>query len=149
LGFNSRLDSLQAAVLGVKLKYLDAWNEARRRAAHKYNQLLRGLPVKTPIESEQSWHVYHQYTIRTPRRDELAEHLKRHGIGTMVYYPIPIHQQAVYASAGKTPSLPRAEAAAKEVLSLPIYPENTDEQLEEVASAIVDFFRGSNGSSAH
>jgi dTDP-4-amino-4,6-dideoxygalactose transaminase len=149
LGFNSRLDSLQAAVLGVKLKYLDAWNEARRKAAHKYNQLLSELPVKTPMVSEQAWHVYHQYTIRTPRRDELAEHLKRRGIGTMVYYPIPIHQQAVYASAGETPSLPHAEAAAKEVLSLPIYPEITDGQVETVASAIRDFFHGGNGSSAY
>ncbi len=149
LGFNSRLDSVQAAVLGVKLKYLDAWNEARRSVALKYNRLLRDLPVKTPSEGEDRSHVYHQYTIRTPRRDELAEHLKRRGIGTMVYYPIPIHQQAVYASAGKISSLPHAEAAAKEVLSLPIYPELTDEQLETVAKAIGDFFFSGNGSSAH
>src|SRR5215831_3825235 len=149
LGFNSRLDSLQAAVLGVKLKYLDAWNEARRRAANKYNQLLREFPVKTPMETTQAWHVYHQYTIRTPRRDELAEHLKQRGIGTMVYYPVPIHQQAVYASSGKVPSLPHAEAAAKQVLSLPIYPEITDEQLETVVGAISDFFSGGSGSSAH
>jgi dTDP-4-amino-4,6-dideoxygalactose transaminase len=100
------------------------------------------------MESTQAWHVYHQYTIRTPRRDELAEHLKRRGIGTMVYYPVPIHQQPVYASYGKAPSLPHAEAAAKQVLSLPIYPEITDEQLETVAGAIRDFF-SSYGSSAH
>ncbi len=146
MGFNSRLDTLQAAVLAVKLKYLDRWNEERNRAARRYNELLQDLPLKLPFEAKNRSHVYHQYTIRTPHRDELALHLKQRGIGTMVYYPIPIHQQKIYASAGKVPSLPNSEAAASDVLSLPIYPEITDEQLAAVSGAIRDFF---NGRAAH
>jgi len=142
LGFNSRLDTIQAAVLAVKLKYLDRWNEQRNRAAGRYKELLQGLPVELPFEAKNRSHVYHQYTIRTAHRDQLALHLKQRGIGTMVYYPIPIHQQNIYASAGETPFLPNAEAAASEVLSLPIYPEITDEQLAAVSGAIRDFFNG-------
>jgi len=142
LGFNSRLDTLQAAVLAVKLKYLDRWNEERNRAARRYNELLQGLPLKLPFEAKNRSHVYHQYTIRTVHRDQLALHLKQRGIGTMVYYPIPIHQQKIYASAGGVPSLPNAEAAASDVLSLPIYPEITDEQLAAVSGAMRDFFNG-------
>src|SRR5262249_29233293 len=149
LGFNSRLDSIQAAVLGVKLKYLDSWNEARRKVARRYNELLRELPIKTPFEATDRSHVYHQYTIRTPHRDELAHHLKQRGTGTMLYYLVPIHRQALYASNGVTPSLPNAEAAAKEVLSLPIYPEITEDQLLTVAEAITDFFRGRSGNGLH
>jgi len=84
LGFNSRLDSLQAAILGVKLKYLDRWNEARRQVAQRYNELLADLPVVTPYELPDAYHVYHQYTIRAPQRDALAAHLKKRGIGTMI-----------------------------------------------------------------
>ena len=142
LGFNSRLDTLQAAVLAVKLKYLDRWNEERNRAARRYNELLQDLPLKLPFEAKNRSHVYHQYTIRTVHRDQLALHLKQRGIGTMVYYPIPIHQQKIYASAGGVPSLPNAEAAASDVLSLPIYPEITDEQLAAVSGAMRDFFNG-------
>ena len=142
LGFNSRLDTIQAAVLAVKLKYLDRWNEQRNRAAGRYKELLQGLPVELPFEAKNRSHVYHQYTIRTAHRDQLALHLKQRGIGTMVYYPIPIHQQKIYASAGGVPSLPNAEAAASDVLSLPIYPEITDEQLAAVSGAMRDFFNG-------
>lgn len=141
LGFNSRLDTLQAAILGVKLKYLDAWNEARRRVAQRYNELLAGLPVTTPYESPDVYHVYHQYTIRAPQRDALAAHLKERGIGTMVYYPVPLHLQKLYADLGYGEgSLPASEAAAREVLSLPMYPELTEAQQYEIAEAIREFY---------
>jgi len=141
LGFNSRLDSLQAAILKVKLKYLDDWNEARRWVAQRYNELLAGLPVTTPYESPDVYHVYHQYTIRAPQRDALAAHLKEHGIGTMVYYPVPLHQQELYASLGYGEnSLPASETASQEVLSLPMYPELTEEQQAAVAQAIQEFY---------
>jgi dTDP-4-amino-4,6-dideoxygalactose transaminase len=141
LGFNSRLDSLQAAILGVKLKYLDEWNEGRRRVAQRYNELLPGLPVTTPYESPDVYHVYHQYTIQAEQRDALAAYLKERGIGTMIYYPVPLHLQKLYASLGyKEGSLPASEAASREVLSLPMYPELTEAQHQEVARAIWEFY---------
>jgi dTDP-4-amino-4,6-dideoxygalactose transaminase len=141
LGFNSRLDSLQAAILGVKLKYLDEWNEARRRVAQRYNELLAGLPVTTPYESPDVYHVYHQYTIRAPQRDALAAHLKERGIGTMIYYPVPLHIQRLYAGLGYGKgSLPASETASREVLSLPMYPELTKAQQVAVAGAIRGFY---------
>ena len=143
LGFNSRLDSLQAAILGVKLNYLDGWNKERRRVAQRYNELLAGLPVTTPHESPDAYHVYHQYTIRAPERDALAAYLKERGIGTMIYYPVPLHLQELYASLGyQVGSLPASEAASRQVLSLPMYPELREAQLEEVAGAITRFYRG-------
>jgi len=141
LGFNSRLDSIQAAILGVKLNHLEEWNRKRRQVAQKYNELLRDTPVVTPYEAPNIEHVYHQYTIRADQRDQLAEFLKENGVGTMVYYPIPIHLQTIYKDLGyKEGSLPHSEKAAKEVLSLPMYPELTDEQIETVAGAIRKFY---------
>ena len=143
LGFNSRLDSLQAAILGVKLKYLDEWNEARRRVVQRYNELLAGLPVTTPYESPDAYHVYHQYTIRAPQRDALAAYLKERGIGTMVYYPVPLHLQGLYASLGYDKgNLPVSEAASSEVLSLPMYPELTKAQQVTIAEAMREFYGG-------
>jgi dTDP-4-amino-4,6-dideoxygalactose transaminase len=141
LGFNSRLDSLQAAILGVKLKYLGDWNEGRRQVAQRYNDLLADLPVTMPYESPNGVHVYHQYTIRAPQRDELAAYLKERGIGTMIYYPVPLHLQGLYAGLGYgNGSLPASEAACREVLSLPMYPELTEEQQQQVARAISEFY---------
>ena len=143
LGFNSRLDSLQAAILGVKLNYLDEWNEGRRRAAQLYNDLLADLPVTTPYEAPDMYHVYHQYTIRAPRRDILAAYLKKRGIDTMIYYPVPLHLQGLYASLGYGEgSLPASEAASREVISLPMYPELTEAQQQEVPWAIREFYDG-------
>ena len=142
LGFNSRLDTLQAAILGVKLNYLDEWNEARRQVAQRYNELLAGLPVTTPYESPDVYHVYHQYTIRVQQRDALAAYLKERGIGTMVYYPVPLHLQGLYAGLGYGEgSLPVSEAVSREVLSLPTYPELTEAQQVEVAEAIRGFYK--------
>jgi len=123
IGYNSRLDEIQAAILRVKLTYIDEANEGRRKAAHCYNELLKDMPgIVTPYEDNRGKHVYHQYTIRVlnGRRDELKEHLAEKGIGTMIYYPVPVHQLPVYKD--KSPTLPIAERIAAEVLSLPIWP---------------------------
>jgi len=139
VGFNSRLDALQAALLDAKLNHLDTWNARRREVAGTYHRLLAGLPLETPVERPNVTHVYHQYTIQTDRRDELAAHLKSRGIGTMIYYPVPLHKQNLYAGQ-VSGSFPVAERAAQRVLSLPMFPELTEAQQEEVAGAIRDFF---------
>lgn len=142
LGFNSRLDSLQAAILRVKLMHLDAWNEARRQVACHYNEMLAALPITTPFESRHVYHVYHQYTIRAPERDALLAYLNERGIGAKIYYPVPLHSQKAYAGLGYGPnSLPVAEAVSREALSLPMYPELTKEQQEKVASALKEFYK--------
>jgi dTDP-4-amino-4,6-dideoxygalactose transaminase len=141
LGFNSRLDALQAAILRVKLRHLDSWNEARREVARRYNELLADLLVTTPDESPDVYHVYHQYTVRAPQRDALQAFLKQRGIGSMIYYPLPLHRQKLYSGLGNAEvSLPHAEQAAQEVLSLPMYPELTLAQQEQVAQAIRTFY---------
>lgn len=139
-GYNSRLDTLQAAVLSVKLPHLAAWNQRRRELARVYDDLLADVPVVKPASDP--GHVYHQYTIRTPRRDALAAHLHAKGVGTMVYYPTALHCQPAFVEFGYAAgSLPISERAAAEVLSLPMFPELTDSQVEQVVSAIKDFFR--------
>ncbi|MDQ4076222.1 MAG: DegT/DnrJ/EryC1/StrS family aminotransferase [Chloroflexota bacterium] len=143
LGFNSRLDSLQAAILRVKLRYLNGWNESRRKIAYYYNELLAGLPVTTPYEAPEVYHVYHQYTIRAPERNALVAYLEGQGISTMVYYPVPLHRQRLYSELGYGEgSLPMSEAASDEVLSLPIFPELSPVQQERVAMAIRQFYNG-------
>jgi len=141
LGFNSRLDTLQAAILNVKLNYLEQWNEGRRTVAYRYNDLLSDVPVVTPYESPDSHHVYHQYTIRSSRRDELAAHLKDHRVSTMIYYPIPLHRQQLYAEMAAL-RFPNAELAGKEVLSLPIFPELALRDQEVIADTIRSLFDG-------
>ena len=144
LGFNSRLDSLQAAVLRVKLRYLDGWQEARQEVAARYDAMLAAsdVPVTTPVVRPDMRHVYHQYTLRAPRRDELLAHLNSRGIGAVVYYPLPLHLQGLYADLGLGEgSLPVAEQAGREVLSLPMYPELTETQQEQVVAAIAEFYR--------
>ena len=141
LGVNSRLDAIQAAILSVKLTYLNGWNERRRQCAARYNEMLRDLPVDLPVEKPYAYHVYHQYTIRIDRRDELAALLKSKEIGTMVYYPIPLHRQKLYAGEC-TQSLPVSERAADRVLSLPMYAELTEYQQSTVVGAIREFFKG-------
>ncbi|HKD92634.1 MAG TPA: DegT/DnrJ/EryC1/StrS family aminotransferase [Terriglobales bacterium] len=145
VGTNSRLDSIQAAILDVKLKYLDRWAEGRRRNAARYNQLFgsAGLDevVKTPIEPAGYSHIFNQYTVLAPRRDQLRQYLSERGIPTEIYYPFPLHLQPAFAGLGYLPgSLPVTEAVAGEVLSLPIYPELRDEQLQAVVRAIADFY---------
>jgi dTDP-4-amino-4,6-dideoxygalactose transaminase len=145
VGINSRLDALQAAVLNVKLKYLDEWTTARQRNAARYNQLFRaaGLEeITTPHAHADSRHVFNQYTIRCPHRDELKAHLQKNDIGTEVYYPVPLHLQQCFQVLGHQPGeLPETELAARECLSLPIYPELTAEQQQYVVERIAEFYR--------
>jgi UDP-N-acetyl-3-dehydro-alpha-D-glucosamine 3-aminotranferase len=137
-GWNSRLDEIQAAILRVKLRHLDAWSEGRRERAAQYDRLLGGIDgVVIPRVADDCQHVYHQYTIRVPKRDRVQKMLADLGIASTVYYPTPIHLQPIYAGLGyKVGDLPETEKAAREVLSLPIYPELTDEQLEQVAQGL-------------
>lgn len=137
-GWNSRLDELQAAILRVKLKYLDTWNEARKRNAGTYDSLLRNIPeVITPTVTQWGSHVFHQYTIRVSVRDQLQKELAAQGVSTMVYYPQPIHLQPIFRHLGyKEGDLPETERACREVLSLPMYPELTISQMEYIAQAL-------------
>lgn len=137
IGYNSRLDEIQAAILRVKLPYIDEANEGRRKAAHRYNELLKDIPgIVTPFEDPDGKHVYHQYTIRVLSgcRDELKEHLAEQGIGTMIYYPIPVHQLPVYKE--NSPTLPIAERVATEVLSLSLWPGIGEELQGRVAREV-------------
>jgi dTDP-4-amino-4,6-dideoxygalactose transaminase len=141
LGINSRLDTLQAVVLKVKLPYLDRWNELRRLFARRYTELLSGLPVSTPVVPAARDHIFHQYTLRAPKRNALAEHLRAKGIPHGVYYPIPLHLQKAYAALGGKPGqFPVTEQAAAEVISLPMHTELTEEQQQHVAGAIREFY---------
>jgi dTDP-4-amino-4,6-dideoxygalactose transaminase len=143
VGGNFRIDAIQAAMLSIKLPHLEAWTDQRRTVAAHYNERLAGLPLVTPAELPDRRHVYHQYTIRVPdgRRDQLAQHLGKHGIGHGVFYPVPLHLQQCFADlGGKEGDLPVAEQAAREALSLPIYPGLTEQQQDTVAHAIGAFF---------
>ena len=141
-GGNCRLDELQAAVLRIKLKYLDARNQRRREIAAFYSSRFAPHGVSVPTEVPGEVHVYHQYVIRTPRRDALSSYLKGAGIETGIHYPVPLHRQPAWLRAyGEMPALPRAERLAQEILSLPVFPDLTDAEVERVADAVVSFFR--------
>lgn len=143
LGFNSRLDELQAAILRVKLPHLDRWNTTRRTWAREYNRQLADLEeVTTPEEQPYAKHVYHLYVIRVPRRDALARWLKAHGVATAIHYPVPVHIQKACEIFGYSPgSLPVSESISQQILSLPMYPELTLEQIGYVCQTIRDYFR--------
>ncbi len=145
VGINSRLDTLQAAVLGVKLKHLAEWTEARRDNAARYTRLFQesGLAARVtlPNEHEQCWHVWNQFTLRIPhgRRDSVRTQLAQRGIGSEIYYPVPLHQQECFEPLGYSEGdLPHTERAAAEVLSLPIFPELTAVEQERVVEALVE-----------
>jgi dTDP-4-amino-4,6-dideoxygalactose transaminase len=145
IGINSRLDALQAAVLGVKLRCLDRWNEARRAKAARYDELFAagGLNefLMTPTTHEHRRHIYHQYTLRCSRRDELLEHLRIAGIGCEVYYPVPLHRQECFAYLGyRQGSLPASEQLAADALSLPVYAELDDEMQDYVVEKVTEFY---------
>jgi len=142
VGGNFRLDALQAAVVSAKLPYLDGWTAARQRNAKRYNQLLGegGLAIGLPAVVTDR-HIFNQYVIRVSDRDKLQAHLKRNGVGTEVYYPVPLHLQECFAYLGYTEgSFPESERAAKETLALPVYPELTDSQAQFVAGCVREFF---------
>lgn len=146
VGGNFRLDALQAAVLRVKLKYLDSWTAGRQRNAATYRRLFQaaGLDkiVGLPVEPPNMRHIYNQFVVRFPRRDALMEHLKKHQIGCEVYYPVPMHVQECFADLGyKVGDFPLSEAAAQESLAIPIYPELTEAMLLSVVNAIANFYQ--------
>lgn len=140
-GWNSRLDELQAAVLRVKLRHLPEWQRARQAHAAAYSKLLLGIPgIAPPLVPENYEHVFHQYTIRVEQRDALQQALSARNIGSAVYYPVPLHLQPLYRSLGhKRGDFPHAEHAAKEVISLPMYPELRAEQIDRVAATVAEF----------
>ncbi|HEY6768393.1 MAG TPA: DegT/DnrJ/EryC1/StrS family aminotransferase [Candidatus Sulfotelmatobacter sp.] len=162
MGWNSRLDAIQAAILRVKLKYVEGWNDARRRVAATYDRLFidaglartsssgtgtqppqdfESYPIQLPYTSPLAHHVFHQYVVRAYRRDELREFLTARQIGTEIYYPIPLHLQPVFVYLGhREGDFPHAERAAKEVLALPMFPELTEDEQRRVVSSISDFY---------
>ena len=141
LGYNSRLDELQAAILRVKLGHLERWNGRRRFLAHRYAAALTGLPIQIPVDPPGRLSAYNMFTVRTARRDDLREALHLARIHTMVYYPRPLHLEAPYRGFGAGPgSLPVAEEAAATVLSLPCFPTLSDAQVERIAGVISAFF---------
>jgi dTDP-4-amino-4,6-dideoxygalactose transaminase len=144
VGWNSRMDGFQGAVLGVKMKYIDAWTRQRQEKAALYSQLLAGIEgVELPALMDGAESVYHLYVIQTDRRDELQAYLKDHGIDTGLHYPIPLHLQEAYSGLGyKAGDFPVAERAAGRILSLPIYPELQEGQIRYVSEKIREFFSG-------
>jgi dTDP-4-amino-4,6-dideoxygalactose transaminase len=141
LGLNSRLDTLQAAILRVKLPHLEEYNCARRKAASRYNELLTGLPVTVPFVAPGADHIFHQYTLRVPKRDGLAAFLREKGIPHGIYYPVPLHLQKAFAmSGGKKGDFPVTERATEEVISLPIHTELTDEHLKFITGSVREFY---------
>jgi dTDP-4-amino-4,6-dideoxygalactose transaminase len=137
IGFNSRLDELQAVILRIKLAHVDDYNRSRRGIARRYNQLLNGSGVDTPTIPEDRYHVFHQYTILCDERDRVREHLLARDIASAVYYPVPLHRQKAFADTAQ-PELPVTDAIAARCLSLPIFPEMTETQIDSVCDALVD-----------
>jgi dTDP-4-amino-4,6-dideoxygalactose transaminase len=139
-GFNYRLEAIQAAALRVKLRHLDAWTEARRAHARRYEQALEGVAVATPAEAPSAEHVYHLYVIRAAERDRLQAHLAAQGIQTGIHYPIPVHLQPAFRDLGyREGDFPVSEVWARTILSLPMYPELTSAQIDEVADVVAEF----------
>ncbi len=145
IGINSRLDEIHAAILRVKSKHVDLWNEARRRNARRYAAALQNVKgLVTPYEDKNCYHVYHQYTIRTPRREELRSFLKQRGVTTAVYYPIPLHLQKSLAYLGYSQGeFTASEKAAQEVLSIPVYAELEPEKVDDICDCIKECFHAS------
>lgn len=138
-GINSRLDELQAAILRVKLKYLDQWNKERQKVAHLYNGLLKDVYI-TPLEKSECYHVFHLYVIRTRHREGLQSHLKENGIDTLIHYPVPVHLQKAYKDLQyKVGDFPVAERLSKEILSLPIYPELSEDDVRYICHKICEY----------
>jgi dTDP-4-amino-4,6-dideoxygalactose transaminase len=136
LGYSSRLDELQAALLRVKLRHLPAWNDRRREIAARYRELLQGAPLVLAQERAPAHHIYHQFTVRTPKRDALVGALADAGVGTAVHYPIPIPAQPMFAVQDVDRAFPNAARAAAEVVSLPCFPELSDDEVRSVAEAV-------------
>ncbi|MGH9580714.1 MAG: DegT/DnrJ/EryC1/StrS family aminotransferase, partial [Terriglobales bacterium] len=152
IGWNSRLDAIQAAILRVKLKYLEEWNSRRRERAATYDRLLAesGLAssradsqpaVEPPYTAAEAHHVFHQYVVRARRRDDLRKHLNERGVGTEIYYPLPLHLQKCFSYLGYGEgAFPESERAAREVLALPMFPELTEAEQEYVVECMAEFY---------
>ena len=139
-GLNSRLDEIQAAILRVKLKHLDEWNEKRRRIAKYYNEFLEGTEIICPKEAPFAKHVYHLYVIRSRKRDKMQQYLETKGVSTLIHYPIPIHLQKAYSELGLPEgSLPVTEKICQEILTIPIFPELSPNQIQEIVNSINNF----------
>ena len=136
IGVNSRLDEIQAAILRVKLKYLDEWNEKRRRVAKLYDELLRNSHLVKPVEKEYAKHVYHLYVIRGEERDRLQRHLRANGIQTQIHYPIPVHRQKAYQALVADANMPATEKICQEILSLPMHPFLGEDEVQAVAECV-------------
>lgn len=141
LGVNSRLDTIQAAVLKTKLPYLEGWLRKRIDIAETYNKAFENLPLTTPFCAPNVRHVYNQYSICTSRRDELATFLKENGVGSAIHYPVPLHRQGVYDKVKDLrTTLPNSERIASEIISLPIFPELTESEIETIISVVCEFY---------
>lgn len=140
LGVNSRLDEIQAAIIRVKLNYINEWNEKRRENAYRYNEMFKKYPeVLTPVENKDAYAVYHQYTIRIENRNEVHKLLQEKGIGAMIYYPVPLHLQKLHKELGyKEGDLPLTEKDTKMVMSLPMFPEITPEEQQTVVDTVIE-----------
>jgi dTDP-4-amino-4,6-dideoxygalactose transaminase len=137
VGFNYRMDAMQGAVLGVKLKYLEKWTEIRRRLADRYSHLLAGLPIQLPIEAAGRRHVWHLYVVLASERDHIRQELQERGIQSGLHYPIPLHLQRAYQHLGGQPGdFPVAERIANECITLPLFAEMTTQQQDAVADAM-------------
>lgn len=140
IGYTARLDELQAVILRVKMRHLAEWTERRRYHAALYRTLLADAPLQLPVALPHNYHVYHQFTVRTPQRDALREYLRQRGIESAVYYPLPLHLQPAYRFLGyREGDFPHAERAAQEVLSLPVHSELTEDQISLVAQSVLEF----------
>ncbi len=140
VGYNYRMEGIQGAVLGVKLNHLDSWNDARRKNADLYRKHLAGSSVVLPVEAEGRKHIYHLFVVRHPKRDQLLDYIKEKGVGALIHYPIPIHLQNAYKhlELGKG-TFPRTEEYANQILSLPMFPELTEDQIKYTAEQIKAF----------
>jgi dTDP-4-amino-4,6-dideoxygalactose transaminase len=137
VGGNFRIDAIQAAVLEVKLKYLDSWHEARRRNAAVYNAAFEGTKVKAPVIDHGNWSIYNQYVVRVPNRDAVKDKLAKAGVGSAIYYPLGLHRQECFAYLN-SPDLPETERACREVLALPVYPELREDEVRYVAERVIE-----------
>jgi dTDP-4-amino-4,6-dideoxygalactose transaminase len=149
-GFNYRMDAIQAAVLNVKMRYIEEWTEARRAHAARYDKLLAPLGIQTPPADHLGRHVYHVYAVRIRGRDEVQRRLEADGIATGIHYPVPVHLQPAYSDLGFEPGdLPVSERVATEVLSLPMYAELADEQVDAVVKAVASQVGGRTSAPIH
>ena len=140
-GFNSRLDELQAAILNAKLPYLNAWNQRRREIAKRYHQAFSAVGIICPFEDSERFHVYHLYVIRVPQRDRFQQLLQEQGIATIIHYPVPVHLQESYSEfQGQSKFLPVTEKLASEIVSLPLYPELTDEEIDYIIKGVLEVY---------